>query len=83
MVVTFQKVGSPRRTVGLNELNAASMRETCHTVSIQSGLHRSGSEKENIPGPMKRIPQLTAFTVLQDVTTYITKYDRYRYIRAP
>lgn len=59
MVVAPQKDGSPRRTVELKELNAASMGETHHTPS-PSDLNLSASDNVNSSGIIELVPQFTA-----------------------
>lgn len=84
MVVAPKKDGSPRRTVDLQKLNEATMRETHHTSSPFN--------------QVSMIPAYTRKTVLdawngyhslplspgaRNATTFITEWGRYRYCRAP
>ena len=84
MVITKKQDGSPRRTVDLSPLNKHCKRET---FSTESPFHI-----------IRRIPQSTWNTVTdawngfhgmvldkngRHLTSFITPYGRYRYIRAP
>ena len=84
MVVTGKSDGSPRRTVNLQNVNEATMRETHHTPTPYN--------------LVADVPPNTVKTVLdawngyhslplsesaQDATTFITEFGRYRYLRAP
>ena len=84
MVVTGKSDGSPRRTVDLQKVNEATMRETHHTPTPYN--------------LVADVPPNTVKTVLdawngyhslplsesaRDATTFITEFGRYRYLRAP
>ena len=84
MVVTGKNDGSPRRTVDLQKVNEATMRETHHTPTPYN--------------LVADVPPNTVKTVLdawngyhslplsesaRDATTFITEFGRYRYLRAP
>lgn len=84
MVVTGKSDGSPRRTVDLQKVNDATLRETHHTPTPYN--------------LVADVPPRTVKTVLdawngyhslllaptaRDATTFITEFGRYRYLRAP
>ena len=84
MVVTGKSDGSPRRTVDLQKVNEATLRETHHTPTPYN--------------LVADVPPHTVKTVLdawngyhslplsasaKDATTFITEFGRYRYLRAP
>ena len=84
MVVVAKKNGQPRRTVDLQALNKVCSRETHHTPSP---FHLAQSVP---PGTRKTV--LDAWngyhavpldTQSRELTTFITEFGRYRYIRAP
>ena len=84
MVVVSKKSGKPRRTVDLQALNQATLRETHHTPSPY--------EQVNMVPPRTLRTVLDAWNgyhglVLHEedryATTFITEWGRYRYRRAP
>ena len=84
MIIVPKQDGSPRRTVDLQALNKASVRQTHHT---ESPYHLATSVP---PGTKKTI--LDCWNSFHSValreedkhfTTFITKWGRYRYITAP
>ena len=84
MVVVPKKDGSPRRTVDLQALNAATYRITHHTPAPfnQASLVPAQSYKTTLDAwngyhSMRLNPSASA------ATTFITEWGRYRYLRAP
>ena len=84
MIVVPKNDGSPRRTVDLQKLNDATLRETHHTPTPFE--------------QVSTVPPNTLKTILdawngyhsvllaqesRDATTFITEWGRYRYLRAP
>ena len=84
MVVAPKKDGSPRRTVDLQKLNAATMRETHHTPSPfnQASLIPAHMRK-TILDAWNGYHSLPLSPNARDATTFITEWGRYRYLRAP
>ena len=84
MVVTPKKDGTPRRTVDLQKLNKATLRETHHTPS-------PFNQVSTVPPHMKKTVldawngyhSLPLSPEARDATTFITEWGRYRYLRAP
>ena len=84
MIVTPKKDGTPRRTVDLQKLNAATRRETHHTPSafdlvstVPNGKRKTVLDAWNGYHSLRLDPNA------KNATTFITKYGRYRYCRAP
>lgn len=84
MVVAPKKDGSPRRTVDLQKLNTATLRETHHTPSPfnQASLVPAKTRK-TVLDAWNGYHSLTLSPSARDATTFITEWGRYRYLRAP
>ena len=84
MVIAPKKDGSPRRMVDLQPLNKVTLREMHHTPS-------QFNQVSTVPPHMtKRVldtwngyHSLPLSPETRDATTFITKWGRYRYLRAP
>lgn len=84
MVVTPKKNGEPRRTVDLQQLNKATLREVHHTpspfnmvASIPTG------KRKTVLDAWNGYHSLPISETSKDATTFITEWGRYRYRRAP
>ena len=84
MVVVPKKDGTPRRTVDLQNLNKATLRETHHTPTpfhtvsvIPKGKVKTVLDAWN---GYHSVPLSAA---ARDATTFISEWGRYRYLRAP
>lgn len=84
MVTVPKKNGSPRRTVDLQNLNAATRRETHHTQSpfhivnvVPRGKTKTVLDAWNGYHSVPLSPEA------RNATTFITEWGRYRYLRAP
>ena len=84
MVVVAKKDGSPRRTVDLQALNKATLRETHHTPTpfnivstIPNGMKKTILDAWNGYHSVPLSPDS------REATTFITEWGRYRYKRAP
>ena len=84
MVVAAKKDGSPRRTVDLQRVNEATLRETHHTpspfnlvASVPPGTKKTTLDAWN------GYHSLPLAETARDATTFITEWGRYRYKRAP
>lgn len=84
MVVTPKKNGEPRRTVDLQQLNKATLREVHHTpspfnmvASIPTG------KRKTVLDAWNGYHSLPLNEASKDATTFITEWGRYRYCRAP
>ena len=84
MVVVPKKDGTPRRTVDLQKLNDATLRETHHTPTPFNLVSRIP------PGTIKSVcdawngyHSLELAADSKDATTFITPWGRHRYCRAP
>ena len=84
MVVVPKKDGSPRRTVDLQPLNAATYRATHHTPSPfnQASLVPPNTRK-TVLDAWNGYHSLRLSPQVRDATTFITEWGRYRYLRAP
>ena len=84
MVVVPKKDGSPRRTVDLQDLNAATYRATHHTPSPfnQASLVPPNTRK-TILDAWNGYHSLKLSDAARDATTFITEWGRFRYRRAP
>jgi len=84
MVVVPKKDGSPRRTVDLQPLNAATYRITHHTPSPfnQASIVPPHTRKTVIDA-WNGYHSLQLSPAARDATTFITEWGRYRYLRAP
>lgn len=84
MVVAPKKDGSPRRTVDLQKLNAATMRETHHTPSPFNQVSVVPARtKKTVLDAWNGYHSLPLSPTARDATTFITEWGRYRYLRAP
>lgn len=84
MVVAPKKAGSPRRTVDLQKLNAATMRETHHTPSPFNQVSIVPARtKKTVLDAWNWYHSLPLSPTARDATTFITKWCRYQYLRAP
>ena len=84
MVVTAKKDGSPRRTVDLQRLNNATMRETHHTPSPFNLVSTiPGGTRKTVLDAWNGYHSLPLSDDARDATTFITEWGRYRYCRAP
>ena len=84
MVVAAKKDGSPRRTVDLQRLNSATLRETHHTPgpfnlvsTVPAGTRKTVLDAWN------GYHSLPLSDEARDATTFITEWGRFRYCRAP
>ncbi len=84
MIITPKKDGSPRRTVDLQKLNAATERETHHTPSpfnLVSAVPKG--KRKTVLDAWNGYHSLPLEPSSKDATTFITEWGRYRYCRAP
>ena len=84
MVVVAKKDGSPRRTVDLQALNKATLRETHHTptpFNIVSTI--PNRMKKTILDAWNGYHSVPLSSESREATTFITEWGRYRYKRAP
>ena len=84
MVVAPKKDGSPRRTVDLQRLNAATRRETHHTPSPFNQVSVAPTQtKKTVLDTWNGYHSLPLSPAARDAITFITEWGRYRYLRAP
>ena len=84
MVVAPKKDGSPRRTVDLQKLNAATRRETDHTPSPFNQVSIVPARtKKTVLDAWNGYHSLPLSPAARDATTFIREWGRYRYLRAP
>ncbi|MCP3869657.1 MAG: hypothetical protein GY703_16510 [Gammaproteobacteria bacterium] len=84
MVVVRKKDGSPRRTVDLQTLNAATYRETHHTPSpFKQASTVPPNTKKTVLDAWNGYHALPLSPSTRDCTTFITEWGRYRYLRTP
>jgi hypothetical protein len=81
MVVVPKKDGSPRRTVDLQPLNAATYRATPYCIN-QASLAPPETRK-TVLDAWNGYHSLRLSAAIRDATTFITEWGRYRYLRAP
>ena len=84
MVVTAKKDGSPRRTVDLQQLNKATLRETHHTPSpfnTVAGIPKN--TYKTVVDAWNGYHSLSLSDTAKEATTFITEWGRFRYRRAP
>lgn len=84
MITVPKKDGTPRRTVDLQNLNAATKRETHHTQSpfnIVSVV--PGNTKKTSLDAWNGYHSVPLAPAARDATTFITEWGRYRYLRTP
>ena len=84
MVVAAKKDGSPRRTVDLQELNKATLRETHHTPSPFNLVSTiPANTRKTVLDAWNGYHSLPLSEDTREATTFITEWGRYRYCRAP
>ena len=84
MVVTPKKNGEPRRTVDLQKVNQATLREVHHTPSPFNLVSTIPSQtKKTVLDAWNGYHSLPLNPEHKDATTFITEWGRYRYCRAP
>ena len=81
MVVTGKSDGSPRRTVDLQKVNEATMRETHHTPTPYNLV--ADVPLKTVLDAWNGYHSLPLAESARDATTFITEFGRYRYLRAP
>ena len=84
MVVALKGDGSPRRTVDLQQLNRATLRETHHTptpFNIVSTI--PPNQWKTVLDAWNGYHSLPVENNARDKTTFVTEWGRYRYCRAP
>ncbi len=83
-VVVPKKDGTPRRTVDLQYLNAATYRETHHVASpFNQASTVPPNTKKTVLDAWNGYHSLPLDPISRDATTFITEWGRYRYRRAP
>ena len=83
-IVVPKKDGTPRRTVDLQYLNAATYRETHHVPSaFNQASTVPPNTKKTVLDAWNGYHSLLLDPVSRDATTFITEWGRYRYLRAP
>ena len=84
MVVTAKKNGNPRRTVDLQKLKEATLRETHFTRTPFSIVSVTPSDSfKTVLDAWNGYHSLPLSEEARDATTFITEWGRYRYCRAP
>ena len=84
MVVVPKKDGTPRRTVDLQYLNAATYRETHHTPSpFNQASVVPPHTKKTVLDAWNGYHSLALSPDASDATTFITEWGRYRYLSSP
>ena len=84
MVVTAKKTGKPRRTVDLQKLKEATLRETHYTPTPFGIVSVTPSETyKTVLDAWNGYHSLPLAKSARDATTFITEWGRYRYRRAP
>ena len=84
MVIMPKEDGSPRRTVDLQELNAATYRETHHTPPPFHQVSAVPTQmKKSVLDAWNGYHSVPLAVDAQDATTFITEWGRYKYLRAP
>jgi hypothetical protein len=84
MVVTPKKNGKPRRTVDLQELKKATLRETHYTQTPFSIVSETPKDMyKTVLDAWNGYHSLPLDDNARDATTFITQWGRYRYKRAP
>lgn len=84
MVVASKKNGDPRRTVDLQKLNGATLRETHHTPSPYNIVSVTPTNTfKTVLDAWNGYHSLPIAESARDATTFITEWGRYRYCRAP
>lgn len=84
MVVTPKKNGEPRRTVDLQKLNNATLRETHHTPSPFNIVSTVPVKtRKSVLDAWNGYHSLPLHESTKESMTFITEWGRYRYCRAP
>ena len=84
MVVTPKKSGEPRRTVDLQKLNNATLRETHHTPSPFNIVSTVPVKtRKSVLDAWNGYHSLPLHESSKESMTFITEWGRYRYCRAP
>lgn len=84
MITVPKKDGTPRRTIDLQNLNAATRRETHHTPSPFNAVSVVPiNQKKTVLDAWNGYHSVPLSPNAKDATTFITEYGRYRYCRAP
>ncbi len=84
MITVLKKDGSPRRTVDLQNLNAATRRETHYTPSPFNFVSTvPPGKKKTVLDAWNGYLSVPLSGEACDATTFITEWRRYRYLRAP
>lgn len=84
MVITPKANGKPRRTVDLQELNKATLREVHHTPSpINLVASVPGETLKTVVDAWNGYHSLILDEDSRKLTTFITEWGRYRYCRGP
>ena len=84
MVVTPKKDGSPRRTVDLQRLNSFSIRETHHVQPpFQLSAQIPSNSFKSVIDATDGYHGIPLHEDSQHLTTFITEWGRYRYLRLP
>ena len=84
MVITPKANGKPRRTVDLQELNKATLREVHHTPSpINLVASVPGETLKTVIDAWNGYHSLILDEDSRKLTTFITEWGRYRYCRGP
>lgn len=84
MVVTAKKNGDPRRTVDLQQLNKATLRETHHTPTPFDLVSTvPSSTRKTVVDAWNGYHSLALDEKAKNAVTFITEWGRYRYCRAP
>jgi len=83
MVIAPKKDGSPRRTVDLQQVNKATLRETHHTPTPfhHANTVPAGTKKTTLDA-WNGYHSFPLTQEAKDATTFITEWGRYRYCRA-
>ena len=84
MVVTAKKDESPRRTVDLQQLNKATLRETHHTPTPFNTVSTIPKDmRKTVLDAWNGYHSLPLSVSAKEATTFITEWGRYKYCRAP
>eukprot|EP00794_Sanderia_malayensis_P020931 gene20931-22985_t len=82
MVVTAKKNGDPRRTVDLQQLNKATLRETHHTPTLFDLVSTiPTSTRKTVVDAWNGYHSLALAENAKNAITFITEWGRYRYRR--
>ena len=84
MVVAPKHDGAPRRTVDLQKVNKASKRETHHTPSpFNQASVVPPNKKKTLLDAWNGYHSIPMTKRSSSITTFLTEWGRYRYLRAP